>query len=96
MLAPAVAAGKGVKGEKECRHCLRFHAQAAFGGLRNSKSIVARRPALWRDSSHHLSSPRSTGLATFFWRNFRNKERGNYLYFSLPHPARARKTFLLP
>ncbi len=47
MLAPAVAAGKGVKGEKECRHCLRIDAiivarRPAFGGTPRIASV---RPA---------------------------------------------------
>jgi len=32
MLAPAVAAGKGVKGERKCRHCFRFLLVPPYGG----------------------------------------------------------------
>ena len=72
MLAPAVAAGKGVKGERECRHCLRFLAN---GGLRNGTIIVARpAPAF----ALRATAGQVAGLASHR-RNFRKKERGKYL-----------------
>ncbi len=43
MSAPAVAEGKGVKGERECRHCLRFLAlRPPNGSLRIDAIIVTR------------------------------------------------------
>ena len=76
MLAPAVAAGKGVKGERECRHCLRFLAlRPPNGGLRNGTIIVARpAPAF----ALRATAGQVAGLASHR-RNFRKKERGKYL-----------------
>ncbi len=55
LLAPAVTAGKGVKGERECRHCLRFQSSLSRS-LTLRASLLLRPPLALLVSAFALSS----------------------------------------
>jgi hypothetical protein len=68
MLAPAVAAGKGVKGERECCHCLRIEASDAANIARgedlNGKKVLAQKIF---GSNLILSDKKARGDALIPW-----------------------------
>jgi hypothetical protein len=69
MLAPAVAAGKGVKGERECRRCLRFLLVVPPCGTPRNYAIVVARPPNGGLALSQLAP--LCGARFLLWRNFR-------------------------